>query len=114
MGCNGANKHQLIHFHGQDDEPVQRHAQQQAHAGADEGQKLDLAEDVAVHFFVIEAQHLDGGKLLFALGKVDADQVVQHHRRQRRRAHDDQHHHVVQAADQAAEHGGQWILPPRG
>ena len=86
MGCNGANKHQLIHFHGQDDEPVQRHAQQQAHAGADEGQKLDLAEDVAVHFFVIEAQNLDGGKLLFSLGKVDADQVVQHHRRQRRRA----------------------------
>ena len=85
---------------------MQRHAQQQAHAGADEGQKLDLAEDVAVHFFVIEAQNLDSGKLLFALGKVDADQVVQHHRRQRRRAHDDQHHHVVQAADQAAEHGG--------
>ena len=52
-GCNGANEHQLIHFYGQDDEPVQRHAQQQAHAGADEGQKLDLAEDVAVHFFVI-------------------------------------------------------------
>ena len=72
-GCNGANEHQLIHFYGQDDEPVQRHAQQQAHAGADEGQKLDLAEDVAVHFFVIETQHLDGGKLLFALGKVDAD-----------------------------------------
>ena len=41
-GCNGANKHQLIHFHGQDDEPVQRHAQQQADAIAADAENLTV------------------------------------------------------------------------
>ena len=78
MGGNGADEHELVHFYRADDELMQGDAQQQAHAGAHEGQQVDLPEDVAVHFLIIEAQHLDGGQLLFALCQVHADQVIQH------------------------------------
>ncbi len=72
-------KIQAMELHGADDEPVQRHAQRKAHQGADEREQIDLPEDVAVHFFVIEAQNLDSGKFLFAFAEVDADEVVEHH-----------------------------------
>ena len=60
---------------------MQGDAQQQAHARAHESQQVDLPEDVAVHFLIIETQHFDGGQFLFALCQVHADQVIQHHRR---------------------------------
>ena len=105
-GRNGADEHELIHLHGQHNELVQRHPQCQTHAGADKRQQLDLAEDVAVHLLIVEAQHLDGRQLLFALPKVDADEVIQHHCRQRRRADDDQHHHIAQTDDEVIEQLG--------
>ena len=105
-GGDSADEHELIHLHGQHDELVQRHTQCQTHAGADERQQLDLAEDVAVHLLIVEAQHLDGRQLLFALPKVDADEVIQHHSRQRRRADDDQHHHIAQTDDEIIEQLG--------
>ena len=85
---------------------MQRHPQCQTHAGADKRQQLNLAEDVAVHLLIVEAQHLDGCQLLFALPKVDADEVIQHHCRQRRRADNDQHHHIAQTDDEVIEQFG--------
>ena len=85
---------------------MQRHPQCQTHARADKRQQLNLAEDVAVHLLIVEAQHLDGGQLLFALPKVDADEVIQHHCRQRRRADNDQHHHVAQTDDEVIKQFG--------
>ena len=105
-GRDGADEHHLVHLHGADDELMQRHTQRKARQRPDEGQQVDLAEDVAVDLVVEEAQHLDGGQLLFALAKVHADEVVEHHGGQRSGTDDDQDDHIVQAADEVVEHFG--------
>ena len=47
-GRDGADEHHLVHLHGADDELMQRHTQRKARQRPDEGQQVDLAEDVAV------------------------------------------------------------------
>ena len=83
---------------------MQRDAQRQTHQRTDEGQQVDLTEDVAVDFFIVEAEDLDGGQLLFALAEVDADEVVEHHGGQCGGADDDQNDDIVQTADEVVEH----------
>ena len=94
-----AAKHDRIHLYRNDDEPVQRDAAEHTEQSADQCQGHALAVDVGKHLAVIEAQHLDGGNFLDALGNVDVGKVVQHHKGQAGGTHNDQHHHSVDGVE---------------
>ena len=103
---NGADEHHTVHLDGADDELMERYAQPQTDQRADEGQQVDLPEDIPVDLFVVETEDFDGRQLLFALGKVDRDEIVQDDGGQRTGTDDDKANDVVQAADEVGEHPG--------
>ena len=81
------------------DEHVQEDTAHKAQQHADHCENVGFAVDVGLHLALKEAQHLDGGDFLCALGDIDVHQVVQYHKSQHAGTQDDHVHDIVDARD---------------
>ena len=78
---------------------MQEDTAHKAQQHADHCENVGFAVDVGLHLALKEAQHLDGGDFLCALGDIDVHQVVQYHKSQHAGTQDDHVHDIVDARD---------------